>query len=256
MKLYLTLVGVVAALNATCRARTPEESASLEREIEAYMLSPKFQAKIEEVAGSRDLGSRQLSIDSFLRSHVFQRGQSLLDMGCAAGAMIKLFQQSGVRAVGVELVDGWVRAANAYALKVIKADITDVRLDSTFDVITLNDVVEHVQPERYPCLFQSLQAHSHVGTAVYMHTPSPEQQLRERRGQYYENVVGHDDIVVGMAHVGFQLERFEYDIMTDCGMAPAAHLKQHTRCYDRRTRTPRYTHFLFRYAPLRKRNAS
>lgn len=56
--------------------------------------------------------------------------------------------------------------------------------------VTLNDVVEHMQPERLGCLFQTLKRLSHPGTAAYFHVPSPEIQLTEN-GQYFENVLPH-----------------------------------------------------------------
>ena len=49
--------------------------------------------------------------------------------------------------MGAELVSKWVSEAQAIfngTIRFYKADITDVSLNETFDVITLNDVIEHV----------------------------------------------------------------------------------------------------------------
>ena len=129
--------------------------------------------------------------------------------------------------------------------------MTAFRLRQTFDLITLNDVVEHLMPNRYGCLFATLAAHARPGTVVYMHTPTPETQLRDR-GQYFENVVPHHVLVVGMACAGFQMERFAYDNETDCGRsmptssAGLTPMNRGVRCIDQGSSVPKYSHIVFR----------
>ena len=80
--------------------------------------------------------------------------------------------------------------------------------DKVNTFLAILTMAEHIMPKRYGCLFATLAAHSHPGTAVYMHTPTPETQLNEN-GQFFENVVPQHVLVTGMAFAGFQLERFD-----------------------------------------------
>ena len=58
---------------------------------------------------------------------------------------------------GVELVPGWVRESRTYLddIDVFEGDITSFQLpDSrTFDFVMMSGVAEHVQKERYECMF-------------------------------------------------------------------------------------------------------
>ena len=88
---------------------------------------------------------------------------------------------------GVELVPGWVRESRTYLddIDVFEGDITSFQLpDSrTFDFVMMNDVAEHVQKERYECLFLQLDAVSHPGTIVYMHL------LQKRNSRTQNNIM-------------------------------------------------------------------
>jgi len=109
----------------------------------------------------------------------------------------------------------------------------------------LNDVAEHVQKTRYGCLFLSLQKRTHVGSVVYMHTPTPEAQLMDTN-QYYENVLPHHFLVTGMANAGFELLEFRFDLETECGGKPRKTLPLHytkAKCYM--NGWPKYYHVLF-----------
>lgn len=79
------------------------------------------------------------------------RGASYLDVGCGYGGFVREFATRGFRAVGVELQEHLAAFSRANC-----ADLTDARIihgnflemDATrigsFDVITCNDVIEHV----------------------------------------------------------------------------------------------------------------
>ena len=79
----------------------------------------------------------------------------------------------------------------------------------------LDDVLENIQPNRYGCFFDNLKRYSHPGTVVYFHTPTSEAQIFDNI-QTYENVVPHDLAVRGMATAGFELVKFEHDLVTKC----------------------------------------
>merc|ERR1712039_830184 len=85
-----------------------------------------------------------------------------------------------------------------------------------FDMVMLNDVMEHIEKKRYGCLFSQLDKVTHPGSIVYMHTPTPMTQIADR-GQYFENVVPHHFVTMGMAMRGFELVQFEHDVDTVCG---------------------------------------
>lgn len=149
-------------------------------------------------------------------------GTSVLDLGCAAGRLlIEARGWSGVggRLVGVELVHGWVAAATEYAtpkydIRFVEADITDVHLGETFDVITMADSMEHIPLFRLRALWGALREHAHPGTAVYVHVPSPERQRRTASGkggaqQHYEEVVDYDALRAMARCVGFEVVQLD-----------------------------------------------
>ena len=248
-----------------CTALTPDEITLMSKEAQSYQQSRKYRVKIREARGTKAPGPQHHGIKTFLQKYVLGPGQSLLDLGCAAGAMLRQLDAMYARIgghgnfVGVELTPGWVREAvgifgngsSSWNMKFFEGDVTEVRVGQTFDVIIMNDVLEHIMPKRYGCLFATLAAHSHPGTAVYMHTPTPETQLNEN-GQFFENVVPQHVLVTGMAFAGFQLERFAYDNETDCGTAVGRKLpgkatsNQGFRCVHQRSGMPKYSHALFR----------
>ncbi|KAI8462846.1 MAG: S-adenosyl-L-methionine-dependent methyltransferase [Monoraphidium minutum] len=240
-----------------CTAKSGNDEKALAEEIKDYERSARFRVKIDEVRGLRASDTRQASIVAWLQANVLVDGQSLLDLGCAAGNVIKTVNASMAdrgglgKIVGVELVGGWASVAREAlpGATILEGDITEVDIPSSlgsFDVVLLNDVLEHVQGSRHGCLMRQIQRATHVGSAVYMHTPSPETQLVEA-GQYYENVIRHHEIIYLMALAGFQLEKFEFDTSTNCG-TNADHIKipsfSRAKCIV--NGVPKYYHMLFR----------
>jgi len=228
------------------------------KEISAYEKSSKFESKIQEAKGEKPPGSTHLAIQKYLAELVLEPGWSILELGCAAGGMLRLVQQSYFthignykRMAGVELVHGWVERAPGYMsdIPIFQGDVTDFNLPNElrdWDFIMLNDVMEHIQIERYPCFFAKLQQYTHAGSFVYMHTPMPSAQLVEAQGQFYENVLPHDFVVSHMSAFGFELLRFDIDIGTECGGSPAPNLPKHlkkAKCFV--AGWPKYYHALF-----------
>lgn len=240
-----------------CQRLTAAQKNELLQEVNAYEEDQRFARKIAEAKGEIELDNRFPACLAFLKTKVLTSGQSVLDLGSAAGALLRVIGEvldtdgGRGRMVGVELVGGWVRAAKEIfgdKMEFYNSDITEFdEIDFKFDVITLLDVVEHVQPERYDCLFSTIERYSHPETAVYFHVPSPETQLLDA-DQFFENVVPHHVLVGGMADHGFQLEHFSFDTDTDCGSKGEIDGKS-TRNKDAKcimNGAPKYTHFLFR----------
>ncbi len=240
-----------------CRSITLEEKEKIALEIEAYEKSSKFEAKIQEAKGEKTPGPTHLAVQKYLEENILEPGWSILELGCAAGGMLRLVQQSYSthignykRITGVELVHGWVERATEYMsdVRIFQGDVTDFNLPTDlrdWDFIMLNDVMEHIQIPRYACLFEKLRQYTHAGSLVYMHTPMPFAQLFET-DQFYENVLPHDFVVSHMAAFGFELLRFDIDIDTECGGSPARNLPKHLRkakCFV--AGWPKYYHALF-----------
>lgn len=214
-----------------CVEKTLDETAELQKEIEDYEKSEKFFNKITEVKGGAKISSVHSAIVDYVTSNILKPGFSVLELGAAAGVIIgrifdaynkidELRKLPRGRFQGVELVDGWVAFANQHFagnISFVKGDITEFDLghNGTFDLIIMADVMEHVQKNRYSCLLQKLSEVTHPGSIVYMHTPTPEAQLKDAR-QYFENVLPHHLLVAGMASAGFELVEFIHDKTSKC----------------------------------------
>jgi methionine biosynthesis protein MetW len=76
--------------------------------------------------------------------------ESLLDVGCGYGTFgMAVREKHGCRVVGVELNAAAAAKAREVLDTVIEGDINDSMLEEKFDVVTVNDVLEHMEnPER------------------------------------------------------------------------------------------------------------
>ena len=104
-----------------CTPITPEQTAALKSEIRDYEASKRFTDKLDEVQGKTPVAAHHVAIEKYLREKVLQEGWSVLELGCAAGMMLQLVKQGYEKAgnkhkefVGVELVTGWVKFAQAH----------------------------------------------------------------------------------------------------------------------------------------------
>ena len=245
---------------------------TLKEEIEDYEKSSKFQDKIEEVKGENKVAIHHVAINNYLQEKLLQPNWSILELGCATGKMIHMVESYYKESnhpykdmVGIELVPGWVRFAQSYypsiesEIQIYEGDVTDFtplpapHTFKTFDFIMLNDVAEHIQKERYGCLFQQLQHVTHSGSLIYFHTPNPQAQLTDKN-QYYENVLPHAFLIAGMAQHGFELVQLEQDIDTDANnhkmskdTKTMAWLRTKTKC--EKNGYPKYYHAIFRRVP-------
>lgn len=87
----------------------------------------------------------QKRVKSILRRATVQKG-NLLDVGCATGDFLYAFQvNSHWDVTGLEIVPEAAAIARAKGLTIIEEELEDAGLaDSSFDVITLWDVLEHM----------------------------------------------------------------------------------------------------------------
>ena len=107
---------------------------------EAYYL-------IDDKTGSRNwhlLRALNLQLN-FVESQILHRG-SLLDVGCATGNFLYIAQEQGWRVQGIEPIDKAAQLArDYYGLEVFTSSLTTADIPpSSFDVITMWDVLEHL----------------------------------------------------------------------------------------------------------------
>lgn len=231
------LLGPIEDAVTKCIPMSPEQKEEIEKEVMAYEKNGRYRRKMDEVRGKEPLASWHVGILKYLRSKkVLQPGWSVLELGCAAGIMLKsvkeLYEEKGGIGnhgafVGVELVPGWVSFAQEYfkdrGIDVYNGDVSEFSLpkpyhEKTFDFIMLNDVAEHILVDRYGCLFQKLKEVTHKGSIIYMHTPTPRfQVVQKQKDQYINNIFPNHFLVMGMRMAGFELVTFEHDLETNCG---------------------------------------
>jgi hypothetical protein len=135
-----------------CIPITLNQKAALQKEIKDYEASEKFMLKIDEVKGldrenphdiSIDkyrVNPHHISIDKYLREKVLQPDWSILELGCAAGMMLRMVKQAyddvniaHKELIGVELVTGWVTFAQSYHkdIKVYEGEHAAIRMNES-----------------------------------------------------------------------------------------------------------------------------
>lgn len=97
-------------------------------------------------------------IAKLLRKLVTTPGASLLDVGAAEGALVRAALEVGFDARGIELCREHVDAAKRAGIPVDYGDVTSLIGKGRFDVITLTDLVEHLERpvEVLSCLVRDL----------------------------------------------------------------------------------------------------
>ena len=78
-------------------------------------------------------------------------GKKLLDIGAASGIFVKLAIEKGYNAIGIEPSAQLVNEANEkFGIDIIKGTIEDFEHREQFDIVTLLDLIEHVNdPESF-----------------------------------------------------------------------------------------------------------
>ena len=101
------------------------------------------------------------------------RGQGrLLDVGCSIGLFLKLGEERGWRGEGIEFSDrARTHAQEKFGLNVIDTPLEEVGYDDgSFDVVTLNSVIEHVNAPRR--MLSEIRRILAPGGALYVITPN------------------------------------------------------------------------------------
>ena len=71
------------------------------------------------------------------------RGARVLDVGCGTGHLLEMLRSVGANATGIDVDPGSVEQAQRRGLDVQRVSIEAVPTDPGFDVVILNDVIEH-----------------------------------------------------------------------------------------------------------------
>lgn len=117
---------------------------------------------------------------------------SWADLGCGVGSLIKVTSDLHIHSVGVELSDELAKFAKSQNRNVLSGDITMLK-SSTFDVISLIDVIEHV-PNPLELLLQ-ISEKVVPGGYVVISTPDEKSLAAKMLGKYWWHI--------RPAHVGY-----------------------------------------------------
>jgi 2-polyprenyl-6-hydroxyphenyl methylase/3-demethylubiquinone-9 3-methyltransferase len=134
--------------------------AEMEPRIDAAQLTASESAYIEtQLQANAQKFKHQVEI---LRKHFPLQNARVLDIGCGGGLFLSLLKDQGAEVLGIELSDSRAQYAKSkHQLEIFKypieSDFWQPGYAELFDVVTLWDVIEHVN---YP--FQTLQCAANV----------------------------------------------------------------------------------------------
>ena len=146
-------------------------------------------------AHSTDESAFRQENDSLLDRFEVWRGQSrLLEVGCAAGLLLKRARERGWQAVGVEPSHDAARNARSLGLDVHEGTLVGAALPAdAFDVVYMGDVLEHV-PDCHATLAEVARVLAPGGHAV-VRGPITTHSLARRLGLALYGVMGRDIVL-------------------------------------------------------------
>lgn len=107
----------------------------------------------------------------------FANRRRVLDIGCGRGEFLKLMQEAGVPAKGVEASEESVAYCRSLGLDATAADLFGYlaeRPEATLDGIFCSQVVEHLPPSRLPEMVRLCASRLSTGGILAIETPNPE----------------------------------------------------------------------------------
>ena len=146
----------------------------------------------------------------------YQHSGVWLDVGFGSGALLITAVEYGFRGVGIDLRQANVDELNAFGIEAFRRDITAIQVQPLASVISLCDVLEHVQ---FP--IEALEAASRnliTGGVLVVSMPnkdSPVWEWLENKNQnpYWQEMehfhnFGRDSLYKALAQTGFRPVRF------------------------------------------------
>lgn len=110
---------------------------------------------------------------------------ALLDVGAATGFFVRLANNEGFSARGIEISDHAASVARAKGLDVRTGTLADI--EGTFDCITMLDVIEHVPDPRKE--FEKAAALLTSGGVLVINTPDAGSLFARMMGRYWHLIV-------------------------------------------------------------------
>lgn len=138
-------------------------------------------------------------------------GEKVLDLACGIGLTTAMLREMGCSAVGVDFAPKLIsHAKKSYGGKFLCSDILELDLGEKYDSIVLVDCLEHLPPNRYLKIYDTIEKHAKHDTKVYINLPfylfaeycskkSPDLQ------QIIDEAIPPINIVENMGKLGFDL---------------------------------------------------
>jgi O-antigen chain-terminating methyltransferase len=107
----------------------------------------------------------------------FAGRRNVLDLGCGRGEFLKLMQEAGVPAKGIEAGEESVGYCRSLGLDATNADLFTYlsgQPEATLDGIFCSQVVEHLEPMRLPEMIRLCASRLSTGGILVIETPNPE----------------------------------------------------------------------------------
>jgi len=174
---------------------------------------PDYYRRLDEAERSHwyHRGMEELSL-ALLGPRLEQTGLALLDAGCGAGGFLRLAQRLPAfeRLCGMDL--------SAEAIELARRHLPEAELhvgglvglpfaDASFDVVTLNDVLQHVEEAEVEPSLRELRRVLRSGGALLVRTNGG---LRERRVRSDWRLYSRAGLAAELTRGGFRVERITY----------------------------------------------
>lgn len=107
-------------------------------------------------------------------AHWFPEAGDLLDVGCGSGELVAFAAERGLRAFGIDHDEANVRQARERGLDVLAGDVLlpPIDVDRHYDVITMEHLIEHFQPNDATDLLAAYGARLRPGGRLILVTPN------------------------------------------------------------------------------------
>jgi SAM-dependent methyltransferase len=150
-----------------------------------------------------------------------RRGERVLDLGCAAGAVTHFLSTFGCEPVGVDAEPGAIERARSL-FPGLRFEVADVRalpfVAASFDKAVAADLVEHLDDETLAAMLSETRRVLRPGGTLSLYTPNPEHVIEQLKAR--ELVLAQNPTHIGLRRAselesalreaGFAVERSEW----------------------------------------------